>query len=338
MVSTMKNFYSIIVFILVGFIMGCGTPNDPDSIIGGDGGYKIVSKIITSGFAQDVIVKDSLAYLAQGEGGLTIINVSNHSDPKILSTLTKDCRGYSGKIALSDSIVYLAAGTFGITSIDIADPANPLFKDNNRNPRPAKDFCIFGKWMFIAISEEGVKIAELSYPAQPDLRGGMITPGYAQGVAVSSDSNYALVTIGEMGLAFYDISQLQNGFGDYPVVHLVDLPGYAENVIISPDYDYAFVACGTGGLSIVDYSDSANVRAVGHFDTGGYAKEVYYQNNKIYISTELRGLQIIDVSNPADPVRIGTVQTQYAKGVTADDKYIYVADEDEGLVIISIPD
>ena len=59
--------------------------------------------------------------------------------------------------------------------------------------------------------------------------------------------------------------------------------------------------------------------------------------DKIFITTELRGLQIIDVSDPVNPFRIGTVQTQYAKGVTADDKYIYVADEEEGLIIISIP-
>ena len=51
----------------------------------------------------------------------------------------------------------------------------------------------------------------------------------------------------------------------------------------------------------------------------------------------MRGLQIFDVSNLSAPVRIGTVETDLAMGLTVDDEYVYVADEGEGLVIISIP-
>ncbi|MCW8811866.1 MAG: hypothetical protein OQK64_12985, partial [Ignavibacteriaceae bacterium] len=93
----------------------------------------------------------------------------------------------------------------------------------------------------------------------------------------------------------------------------------------------------TGGLVIADYSDTNDVKIVGSFSTGGYAKEVFYQNNKVYVATELRGLQIIDVSNVTSPFLIGTVETEYALGLTADDKYIYVADEKEGLIVVSTP-
>ena len=76
---------------------------------------------------------------------------------------------------------------------------------------------------------------------------------------------------------------------------------------------------------------------IGSYATGGYAKEVVYKDNKVYVTTGLRGLQIFDVSNLYSPVRIGTVQTKFAKGLAVDDKYVYVADEQEGLIIISIP-
>ena len=318
-------------------ISGCGTPNDPESIMGGDGGYKIVGKLKTSAYAQDVVVKDTLAYVAQGEGGLEIISVANHTVPMLITNLTEGCRGYSSKILLADTIVYIASGIFGITVVDVSDPFQPCTTINNRSINPGKDFCIYKNFLFTAVSEEGVLISEISYPSQPDPRGTMITPGYAQGVACSSDSNYALVAIGEMGLAFYDISQLQTGWGNYPLVKLADTEGYAENICINPDMPIAYVASGTGGLAIIDYSDTSNIKLAGKFNTGGYAKEVFYKSGKVFIATELRGLQIIDVTNPSDPYRIGTVQTAFAKGVTADDKYIYVADEEEGLIIISIP-
>ncbi len=332
----LKNIFTTFLTALL-LISGCGTPNDPESIMGGDGGYKIVGKLKTSAYAQDVVVKDTLVYIAQGEGGLEIINVADHSVPMLITNLTEGCRGYSSKVAMLDTIVYIASGIFGITVVDVSDPFQPCTTINNRNIKPGKDFCIYKNFLFTAISEEGVSISEISFPSQPDPRGALITPGYAQGVACSSDSNYALVAIGEMGLALYDISQMQTGWGNYPVMKLVDTDGYAENVCINPDQPIAYVASGTGGLAIIDYSDSLNIKLMSKFETGGYAKEVCYKSGKVFVASEQRGLQIIDVSNPSAPYRIGSVQTAYAKGVAADNNYIYIADEDEGLVIVSIP-
>jgi hypothetical protein len=146
-----------------------------------------------------------------------------------------------------------------------------------------------------------------------------------------------ILACGEMGFALVDISQMGSGLYPNPMLGWVDTPGYAEDVVSHPDLPYAFIASGTGGLIIVDYSDSSNIKIIGNYNTGGYAKEVVYKNGKAYVTTELRGLQIIDVSNVTAPVRIGTVETQYAMGLAVDDNYIYVADQKEGLIIISIP-
>ncbi len=140
-----------------------------------------------------------------------------------------------------------------------------------------------------------------------------------------------------MGFSLFNISELQSGWGTYPMTDWVDIPGYAEDVVAHPTLPYAFLACGTGGFFVVDYSDSADVKIIGSYSTGGYAKEVVYKDNIAYVTTGLRGLQIFDVSNLYSPVRIGTVETEYAKGLAVDDRYVYVADESGGLVIISIP-
>jgi len=51
----------------------------------------------------------------------------------------------------------------------------------------------------------------------------------------------------------------------------------------------------------------------------------------------MRGLQIFDVTNVNSPIRIGNVETEFAMGLALDENYVYVADEIEGLVVISIP-
>ncbi|MCX6234779.1 MAG: hypothetical protein NT175_08650 [Bacteroidetes bacterium] len=319
-------------------LMGCGKPIDPESLKPGDGGYKIVKRFPTSGYAQDVLKKDSLLYIAQGEGGLIIVNVADPKNPQTVSVTTEDVRGYSTKIAMKDSVVYLAAGSFGVTVLDVGDPVVPIVTVSNLNMKPARNFRILGNFMFTAISEQGVSISEISYPTQPDIRGGISTTGYAYGLTTTADSNYLLVACGEMGLSIFDISDFQEGFGVYPTVGWCDTPGCAEAITVLDNESVAFMACGTAGLQIIDYSDTSNVYIVGSYNSGGYAKDLLYNNQRIYLTTETRGLQIIDVSDVTEPYLIGLLETAYALGLDMDEKYIYVADEDEGLIIISIPD
>ena len=338
----MKKYNHLIPFLGFMLLMSCGTPNDPESIIGGDGGYKIVSKYATSGFAQDIVLRDSLAYISQGQSGLIIINVSNPKEPKFVSELTYGLRGYSYKLAKKDSVIYLAAGGFGVSIVNVSDPDKPVITPEIRSIAPAKNFHIMGNYLFTAVSEEGINISNIIDPIHPDIRQTFFVPGFAQAVCTSAadtsaDTNYLLVACGEVGLTIFDISDFQDGYNIYSVVDWLDTPGFTEDVTIHPNIPVAFLACGTGGLVIADYSDTSNVKIVGSYSTGGYAKEVVYKENKVYVTTELRGLQIFDVSNLNSPVRIGTVETEYALGLAVDDNYVYVADEQEGLIIISIP-
>jgi len=317
----------------------CGTPVDPESIDGDDGGYKIVSKLSTIGHTQDVIVDNTLAFVAQGEGGVMIINISNPNKPTAISIANEGMKGYAYKVARKDSAIYLAAGGFGVTVFNVADPENPKLTETNYPLKPAKSFLVMGDFLFTTISEYGVQIASIENDkvTHPDIRGGADTPGFAQGICSSPDSNYLLVACGEMGLATIDISDLVTGYGTYLMAGWNDLPGYSEDVVTHPTLPYAYVACGTAGFTIVDFSDPTDLKVVSNYETGGYAKEILYKDGRVYMTTEARGLKIFDVANVSSPVLIGTVKTEYAKGLDMDDNYIYVADEVEGLITISIP-
>ena len=318
-------------------LLNCGTPVDPESIDGDDGGYKIVSRFTTTGYAQDVVIDNNLAFVAQGEGGLMIINISDPKSPTAISIVNEGMKGYANKVSRKDSVLYIASGGFGVSVVNAADPENPQITATNLALKPAKNFLVMGNFLFTSVAEYGVQISEISYSTQPDIRGGTDTPGYAQGICSSADSNYLLVANGEMGLAVFDISELQNGWGNYPLVGWVDISEYTEDVVSHPTLPYAYVACGAAGFTIVDYSDPADLQVVSSYVTGGYAKEILYKDSRVYMTTGLRGLKIFDVTNVSSPVLIGTVKTEYSKGLTMDDNYIYVADEVEGLITISIP-
>jgi hypothetical protein len=337
----MKNFKSLIYLIVTGLIVAsCGKPHDPESINDGNGtgGYTIVGRLATPGYPQDVIVNGDYCYVTQGEGGLLIADVTDHENPEIASLVSEDVRGYSNKIVRKDSIVYISAGSMGVTAVVISDPFNPYATQSNISLKPARDFHIMGEFMFTSISEQGVQLAELSYLPHPDPRSVIKTAGYARGMTTTADSSYLLVASGEMGLSIYNITNFQNGYGDYPQSGWGDTEGYAEDVEIMDDTEIALLACGTAGLQIVDFSDSSNVHVVGEYDGRGYAKELVYENGLVYMTAETGGLQVINVSDVTNPYLVGSVNTEYALGISKDDKYIYIADEDEGLIVIGLPE
>ena len=327
--------------LLIGLLLmaGCGKPHDPETITPPDvsGGYNVISKFTTPGSAQDVIRKDTNVYIAQGEGGMIVINVKDPFEPEEVSISSDGVRGYSSRITYSDSVVYISAGTYGITVINVSDPYNPLVTVSNLNMKPARNVSIYGEYLVAAVGELGIKFAEISYPTQPDIRSTFTANGYAKGLA-AHDTTQLLVACGEMGLSIYKLSNFQQGYGNYPKIGWCDTPGYAESVVINEEESVAFMACGTSGLYILDYADTNNVHITGSYDGPGYAKFIKYKNNRVYMSAQLGGFQVYDVSNITSPKLLGIVETEYAMGFDMDEDYIYLADEVEGIIIIPIPD
>lgn len=313
-------------------LISCGKPNDPEDY---SGGYSIIKKYQTTGYANDVIIMDNLCYVAQGEGRLGIIDVTDPNNPITITNYTGDIRGYSTKINKKNNAIYLAAGGFGVSVVDVTDPYNPVVSTSNINIKPAKNLHIMQDFLVTSIGENGFNITYIGDPIYVEIRGTTHTDGYVKGLVTSDDLTKLFVTTGEVGLSVYDISVFEDGYGIYPQINSIDLPGYVETLILNEDESLAYVACGTSGLQIVDCSDLNNLSIVGSLDTGGYAKEIVYEDNKIYLTAESAGLQIIDVSDVSKPKLLGVVETEFALGLEVTENYIYVADEEEGLIIIA---
>ena len=322
--------FSLAIFLVV----SCGKPNDPEDYTGG---YKIVKKFQTAGYANDLVIDGDLCYVAVGEVGLSVLDITNPLSPVTISTLSDGARGYSTKIAKKGNAVYMAAGSFGITVVNVDDPNNMTVSFANLNIKPAKNVHIMGNYLVSCLSEHGFNMTNIEDPQFPEIRGTNKTDGYAKGLASSTDKQKVFIATGEMGMSIFDISEFADGYGIYPKISDLNLFGYSEDILVDENRSVAFVACGSEGLKIVDYTNIANLNVVGEIKTGGYAYELYYENNKIYMTTKSAGLQIIDVSNVADPKLVGTVDTNYALGIEVKGNYILLADEEEGLIVISKP-
>ena len=334
---------TMVSFLCCTLLLSCAKPTDPESLTPTSGGYTIVARVPTHGFAQDVEVVDTLVYIAQGEGGLAVMSVRDPARPKIIDTVFQQgVRGYAYKLACKDSIVFLASGGFGINTINVSNPYVPLFVANYSGASSTNDVEVFGTWILEAKGEKGVRFGDLFQidPGYVNAKGSIASPGYAHGMTITADSSL-IIACGEMGVAIYDLRDIGRVEGYYDdskrYTQWIDLPGYAVDVVTFANHPIAFLACGTAGIQVVDFADSGNIRVVGGYATGGYAKEIAYSNGRLYVTTELRGLQIFSVENPASPRLVGVVDTEYALGLAVDQHYVYVADQDEGLIVIAIP-
>jgi PKD repeat protein len=194
-------------------------------------------------------------------------------------------------------------------------------------PAISYDVAVSGTYAYVADNSSGLRVIDISDPANPTEVGFYDTPGYANGVAVSG--TYAYVADSN-GLRVIDISD---------PAHPTEVGYYdtsAANVAVSGTYAYVAAAA---GLRVIDVSDPANPTEVGFYDTPGNAYGVAVSGRYAYVADWGSGLRVIDISDPAHPTEVGFYDTPgSAYGVAISGSYAYVADRGSGLRVIDISD
>jgi hypothetical protein len=86
--------------------------------------HNIVGNVTTIGQAIDVKVVDNLAYVACKEEGLSIIDVSDPTEPHILSE--KNTSGWAQSVDVQDGLVAIGSGGGGAYLFDASEPTAPI--------------------------------------------------------------------------------------------------------------------------------------------------------------------------------------------------------------------
>jgi len=313
------------------------------------------------GPAQDIAVQGQYAYVAAQEGGLIILDVSDPANPVRVSS--HETSGPAQCVAAAGNHAYVADGSAGLQVIDVSDPANPMHVGGYITSGSFSGVSVAGNHAYLAGSRQegatwtnGVQVIDISDPANPVRVGGYDTSGYAQGVAVAG--NYAYVTetprwtgsnsVGG-GLQVIDVSDPAN-----PVrVGGYDTIGSAQGVAVAGNYAYLTETprwTGSnsvgGGLWVIDVSDRANPVRVGDYDTGGSAQAqgVAVAGSHAYVTgwhqgetNWINGLQVINVTDPTNPMRVGGYDSSAnTVGVAVIGNHTYLAGGEAGLQVIDV--
>jgi hypothetical protein len=294
--------------------------------------------IDTPGYAWDVHVVGNLAYIADGEYELRIIDVSNSSAPVAVGAVGTPGEAFA--VAVVGDLAFVA-GRYGyprydgwLSVIDVSNPAVPLVLGTVDTPDYAYDVAVADGLAYVAGYQSGLRVIDVSNPAAPVALASLNTPGLAAGTEVVG--NLVYVADGFWGVRIIDVSNVA-----FPVeLGELDTPGDAQGVELVDNL--AYVASGST-LSIIDVSDPASPMAFGSL-YGYCARDVAVAAGRAYLTcpsgperNRSGWLSVIDVSNPAIPVALGKlVLPDYGLDVDVVGNLAYVANYRSGLRIFDV--
>lgn len=166
-------------------IVDATNPISP-TLIGTYGGTYFESDFGDTNGAAAVDVAGSLAYVADYDAGLKIIDVSNPVSPALRSRL--DTPGSASDIQVVGSYAYIADGERGLLIVDISNPNAPVARGSWPTPERAVGVRVADSLAYVAIVSGGVQVIDVADPARPIPRARYDTPGLAQRIEVAGDT------------------------------------------------------------------------------------------------------------------------------------------------------
>jgi len=303
---------------------------------------EVCCRYTTPGDACGVAVVGGIVYVADGDAGLRIVDLSGPATPREVGAY--NAPGYTRAVAVVGSTAYVSSDFSNVSDfsnwrygkliiMDVSDPATPGVVGACH--AGGYDVAVVGSTAYIAADAyewgSSLRIVDVSDPTTPSEVSTYYTPGRAYGVAVVGSTAYIADGWGS-GLRIVDVSDptMPSSLGN------CDTWGDARGVAVVGCI--AYIAPAWGGLVIVDISDPTAPREVSAYNTPGSASDVAVVGNTAYIADGSAGLLIMDVSDPAAPRKVGNFDTPGgALAVAMVGSTAYVADG-SGLLIVDVSD
>ncbi|AKG92420.1 hypothetical protein GAH_00224 [Geoglobus ahangari] len=278
---------------------------------------KIIGEVTqnTSNYeAYDIAVYGSYAFVAAGNYGLQVLDVSDKTKPKEVTHLDL----YGKKLKISGDYVYLLTHDYSdIYIIDIANPSNPVLKSTFTMPKGRPfDIKISNNIAYVTEYPWGIWAIDVSDPSNPKVLGNCTGSYYGEyeSSGINVKDGYAFVSTWYRGLVVYDVSNPSN------IKLICELPstgfkGYLGEVEIFENL--AFVAGHYSGVGIYNISDVQNGELIDKIPTVGRSFGLGVIGNYMLIGSD-SGLLIVNVTDPSTPKLENTLKIGRTWGLIID--------------------
>ena len=162
--------------------------------------------VLVSGEVAGVAVVAPYAYVVTTAGRLEVINMSDALAPRRVGAALVG--GESLGVAVAGSYAYLAGGEAGLLIFDVSNPSRPVKVAGVLVGGRAWAVRVAGTHAFVAADEAGLAVVDVSDPSQPVQVGGLETGG--QAVAIARADAFVYLADTETGVHVIDVSNPTN--------------------------------------------------------------------------------------------------------------------------------
>jgi len=312
-------------------------------------------------------------YLEENQSGLAVVDAHTPSAPSLLLQIPAAASGdFYEAMTIKGDWLYVGTYLGNLHIFDISNPASPSLVDTVSLPDNVYDLTQYGDLCYACVGYSGISILNLSNPALPQVVGSLATPEDADALSIVGTTAYLAADDG--GVMSYDLSdplqptpmgQLPSFddvqdicvYGsvllaaDYVLGPLVVSPGDATSVLPISSVPSSFalslaiqgdlLVAGDGYTGALLYDISAHGSPV-YLSTAGLlnVEGVAVDGDLLCVAVGYYGLAVVDVSDPALPEYLGGVSfgsdEDYAWKVAVANGYAYVANDENGLEIVSL--
>lgn len=300
----------------------------------------ILSTTALESEAFDLVKDGDLIYIAAGDAGLLIVDVSDPSAASIVGQY--DTAGTSKGVSVNGIYAYIADDGPGLRVIDVSDPASPAQVGSVNTPGIAVSVKVRDGLAYVADWSKGLSIVDVSDPTSPSVIGNYDTSGQTSDVALMGSN--ALLADRAGGLVIVDVHE-----PDSPVVvgSLPDL--FLGAVAVSGDQVVAVTTStipdGENWLYNLDLSDASAPMIADSFRLSENHTPLYntdrltLNGDRVLVNQRSRGLRVFDINNSdalAEVYTHNTAGTQRASVYDAGTGIAFALDSVEGLMAIQI--
>jgi hypothetical protein len=277
-----------------------------------------------------MVIRGNYAYIS----GLRIVDVSNPSDPRLLTNFLTP--GNSRGICLAGQYIYESNlnPNGALQIINISDPLNPnIISSYSGN---YNDVCVSGDYAYLADQDNGLKIINISNPLSPILIS--IMDSLMLPINIVLKDTLVFASLYKSGQPYSIVSVDVSNLLEPRVLSAIQLPLHytPRGLFISENYLYVPEA---HGLYIIDITNPQSILPEGNYlDTADFQyHDVFVSGNTAYFgSVDLRILDLTDKANPY--MRTQYDRAGYIYDVDVVDNYAYLANGRSALNVVDITD
>jgi hypothetical protein len=183
-----------------------------------------------------VAVRDNRVYLALGESGGLILDLSDPAAPREIGKLISPTGGPLLSLMSADDHLWAIWG--GVVSwLDIGQPRSGPAELGTFSPAgiTATDLTVVGDLAYLTDAEKGLLAYDISNPLAPVALGALDTPGVAQAVALGPTGETAFVADGECGIRVIDVQEpsAPSEVGFWSTGYALDVATLGDNVYVA---------------------------------------------------------------------------------------------------------